>query len=263
MFSSPPAPRRTSLALRGTLVFAGLVAGSAAVGRLALPHLVVTDPARLSGLVAAGCALALLSCWCWVLLGALDALLVACRVASRTGLRHPSGPGSGSARPSPGPAPAGSAGPRVVRMLVWALLGLGYAAPPALAGGPTDIACDRRAAPAELSGLALPQLPATPRHRHSAGSPSGPSGAAAPATGPATTPAPGQVRSVRLRPGDSLWLVAERVLPPGADDRAVDRGWRRIARANPRAVGADPDLVFPGTVLRVPVPLTADAKDRS
>ncbi|WP_165372444.1 LysM peptidoglycan-binding domain-containing protein [Nocardioides iriomotensis] len=57
--------------------------------------------------------------------------------------------------------------------------------------------------------------------------------------------------SVEVRPGDSLWAVAERALGPGASDAAVDAAWRAIAAANARVVD-DPDLIFPGTELALP-----------
>jgi len=58
-------------------------------------------------------------------------------------------------------------------------------------------------------------------------------------------------RTVLVRPGDSLWGITARLLPEAAPATAVDRGWRRIARANASRV-PDPDLILPGTRLRVP-----------
>jgi nucleoid-associated protein YgaU len=69
------------------------------------------------------------------------------------------------------------------------------------------------------------------------------------------------VTVVRVRPGDSLWLVARQVLPEGASDAAVDRTWRRIAACNADRLGPDPDLIFPGTLLRVPQRGRALGKD--
>jgi nucleoid-associated protein YgaU len=66
---------------------------------------------------------------------------------------------------------------------------------------------------------------------------------------------------VRVRPGDSLWRVARRLLGEGADDEAVDRMWRLIARTNADRIGPDPDLIFPGTLLRVPETGRALGKD--
>lgn len=54
-----------------------------------------------------------------------------------------------------------------------------------------------------------------------------------------------------VRPGDSLWSIAEQLLP-GADARRIDVAWRRIHRANRGVIGPDPDLILPGTTLRLP-----------
>lgn len=55
----------------------------------------------------------------------------------------------------------------------------------------------------------------------------------------------------RVRPGDSLWSIAERHMP-GAGPTEIDAGWRRIHRANRAVIGPDPDLIIPGTTLRLP-----------
>jgi hypothetical protein len=52
--------------------------------------------------------------------------------------------------------------------------------------------------------------------------------------------------------GDSLWSIAEGLLPPDASDQQVDRAWRLIYRANRPALGADPDLIVPGDRLVIP-----------
>jgi nucleoid-associated protein YgaU len=61
---------------------------------------------------------------------------------------------------------------------------------------------------------------------------------------------------VTVRAGDSLWAIARRSLPrPGpSTDAAVDERWRQIWRLNRDVVGADPDLIHPGTTLRLPDP---------
>lgn len=63
----------------------------------------------------------------------------------------------------------------------------------------------------------------------------------------------GPVRmQVVVRAGDSLWAIAERSLPPGAGPAAIDARWRAIWAVNRLVVGADPDLIHPGAVLRLP-----------
>jgi LysM repeat protein len=52
--------------------------------------------------------------------------------------------------------------------------------------------------------------------------------------------------------GDTLWGIAAAHLPPS--ERSVgriDRYWRQVYRANRPVVGADPDLIHPGTRLEV------------
>lgn len=96
-------------------------------------------------------------------------------------------------------------------------------------------------------------------------------------SGPTTTsgrrtPAPGAVRAVTLsgrspdsvhvvRRGDSLWAIASRLLA-SPDPRRVDSAWRSLYRANRSAVGPDPDLLRPGTVLHVPATLVTPGPSR-
>lgn len=65
----------------------------------------------------------------------------------------------------------------------------------------------------------------------------------------------------RVRTGDCLWTIAADLLP-GAGTAELDEAWRRIHHANRDAVGPDPDLVLPGTTLRLPEPLTGPAGSR-
>ena len=48
-----------------------------------------------------------------------------------------------------------------------------------------------------------------------------------------------------MQPGDTLWVIAEANYGDGAR-------YPLIARANPQLI-TDPDLIFPGQVLRVPI----------
>ena len=56
----------------------------------------------------------------------------------------------------------------------------------------------------------------------------------------------------RVRAGDTLWGISAAQLPPGSPDAAVDRSWRRLFAFNRAAVGSDPHLIRPGTLLRLP-----------
>jgi hypothetical protein len=59
---------------------------------------------------------------------------------------------------------------------------------------------------------------------------------------------------VVVRAGDTLWALAERSLPAGADDGAVTARWHRIYALNRDRIGPDPDLIQPGQRLRLPPP---------
>ena len=58
---------------------------------------------------------------------------------------------------------------------------------------------------------------------------------------PATRTSPTHV----VRPGDTLWDIAEAELGGGAQ-------WQRIHALNRAVIGADPDLIHPGQELRLP-----------
>jgi len=63
---------------------------------------------------------------------------------------------------------------------------------------------------------------------------------------------PDSVRRVVVRPGDSLWTIAERHLGPDATAQAVSTEWRRWYAANRACIGPDPHLIIPGMVLHAP-----------
>lgn len=76
----------------------------------------------------------------------------------------------------------------------------------------------------------------------------------APRTGHTTPLDAGHGGRYVVAPGDSLWSIARDHLPAGADDGQVDDFWRAIARANRAAIGSDPHLIHPRTVLDLPTP---------
>ena len=58
--------------------------------------------------------------------------------------------------------------------------------------------------------------------------------------------------------GDTLWdIAAAHLLPPQRSARTIHRYWRQIYQANRSVVGADPELIHPGTRLDV-VPFRQD-----
>jgi nucleoid-associated protein YgaU len=51
--------------------------------------------------------------------------------------------------------------------------------------------------------------------------------------------------------GDTLWDIAAQVL--ATSDRArIARYWPELHRANRDVIGANPSLIFPGQILRLP-----------
>lgn len=66
-------------------------------------------------------------------------------------------------------------------------------------------------------------------------------------------PRPGATPAlVTVRPGDSLWLIARRLLPVDAANSAVATFVSDLHARNRSAIGADPDLIRPGQRLEVP-----------
>lgn len=132
----------------------------------------------------------------------------------------------------------GLGGPHWWRRAVLCACGLGLtsqlAANPGLADdGHPHPACVTRCVvgqpgPSRLSGLPLPDLPDSTRASRTL------------------------TDSVLVRPGDSLWLIARRDLSTSASDSAVCRRVDALYAANRASIGADPDLIFPRTILTMP-----------
>ena len=57
---------------------------------------------------------------------------------------------------------------------------------------------------------------------------------------------------VAVRSGDSLWTIAAGSLGPGASDVEIALEWPRWFEANRAAIGANPDVLLPGQILRSP-----------
>jgi nucleoid-associated protein YgaU len=58
--------------------------------------------------------------------------------------------------------------------------------------------------------------------------------------------------SVTVRPGDSLWLIAQRRLGGSATAGEIATAWPRWYAANRHVIGDDPGHITPGEVLQVP-----------
>lgn len=66
---------------------------------------------------------------------------------------------------------------------------------------------------------------------------------------------------VIVRPGDSLWLIARRLLPGHAANADVAGVVARLHARNRTVIGADPDLIRPGQRLEVPTGASHDFPD--
>jgi nucleoid-associated protein YgaU len=134
--------------------------------------------------------------------------------------------------------------PALVRRAVAVALGTGLAlAPAAYASarvvptpGPAAVAGTAAPFTVRIAGTVLASLPATPT--------------LPPLDWPATSTDP--AAPVVVAPGDTLWAIAARALPPGASDAAIDAEWRRWYAANRSVVGPDPDVIYPGQRLVSP-----------
>lgn len=80
--------------------------------------------------------------------------------------------------------------------------------------------------------------------------------------GGATTSTAPAGTSVVVLAGDSLWRIAQRALGPDATDQEVAAEWPRWYAANADVIGADPDHVVPGQVLRAPDPAATHGSTR-
>ena len=132
--------------------------------------------------------------------------------------------------------------PGLTRRLLATVLGLGVPVVSALAATPPAAARVAHAAPDQpgakatvigttgtTSRVAWPSLDAPPVHSR-----------------------PLRLTEIVVAPGDTLWDIARRHLPPPARATAVARAWPAWYSANRDRIGPDPSLLRVGTPLRVP-----------
>jgi hypothetical protein len=128
------------------------------------------------------------------------------------------------------------------RRIVIALCGLAVTTPvltgPAFASDGDTSTC-AVACPAPVLGLTLPDLPVSRSHHRVEVRPSRPTD---------DTP----VRTIRVRPGDSLWTITATSAPPGTPDAAIAADVSALYATNREVIGPDPDLIYPGTTLTFP-----------
>jgi LysM repeat protein len=162
--------------------------------------------------------------------------------------------------------------PRAVRGLLAGSAGLGVLLTPVAAGAatppvPTPVwpssPVATQSAPASVPPPVWPtsSAPSSPAPSSPAPSPARPTPAPprhppAP-TRPAPVPHTSDPSTVRVRAGDSLWLITARRLGPDASPVEVAAEWPRWYAANKQVVGADPAVIKPGQLLHAPSPTPA------
>jgi nucleoid-associated protein YgaU len=163
---------------------------------------------------------------------------------------------------SPLPTVSAAAAPDAGRDLGWVPTEPGTSTVPSGASAPTVLA-ERGTTPdaslpsayplgapasAATAGGAARTVAAEPSRAAHTGASSSPSAG--------TAAAPG---TVMVAPGDTLWAIAARHLPAGADDAQIAAAWPVWYAANATRIGSDPDLIRPGLVLSVPADLRGSA----
>lgn len=246
-----------TLLLRGALVV--VVAGTATLGLLSLcrePLQALVEPLLHGGfpmlvslsfqqVLVGGCAFAMVGCALW-LVGATG-LAVASQVARVVPL--------GRRQSYRLDALVDRVCPVLVHTLVVTALGA-VVTTAATSPAPADTRADApgngspdqsSSGAAALSGLALPdRIVAVPTGLRAS-----------------RTVAGRKPRTVVVSRGDSLWSLTVALLPESADDGRICAGWHRLYRANKRRIGADPDLIVPGTALVVPRSIAPRREDHS
>lgn len=224
---SKPSAHPPVVAVRCLVLLAAVAGCGAGLLEVAGPALVrVYDAGSVPFEVAleALCAAVTMLCWAWL---QLSAVLVAAAAVAGACRAHRCAAVAGRA--------SGRAVPDVLRRLLLGACGI------ALSAGPVVL-------PASAATRSTPDtLPATRAVERIAPDLDG---LALPDRQPGTVVEP--PRWVTVRPGDSLWAIARRLLPTGADDHQISAAWQRIAAANRPVLGDHPDLIHPGTRLRVP-----------
>ncbi|MDN5894561.1 MAG: LysM peptidoglycan-binding domain-containing protein [Nocardioides sp.] len=199
------------------------------------------DAVPFDALLVGGCAVALAACACWLWL--VTSLVT---LEALTGL------------------PMWRAGcPDRLRRTLLAACGLALVAgvsPVLPASADTSVGLPPTPAGRErtvLNGLQVPDRPSIEDPTHTARAPATradadqSTGGHAHSGGKASAGRPG-ADQVRVQPGDTLWGLASARLPETATDTGIDDAWRQIWAANRDLVGDDPDLIHPGSVLRMP-----------
>ncbi|BDO42791.1 LysM peptidoglycan-binding domain-containing protein [Cellulomonas sp. NTE-D12] len=294
-YPDPPVARGHALRGAGGLWLAALTAGALGTGlTLRLLGLVGSaGPSRVDGFVELGVVAVGAAVLAWLTLSC--AVAAACLTARATGagwrrgeawvqrwapavvrravviavgagigLSAATGASAADAVPTGSPVPtvSATAAPDAGRDLGWVPTEPGTSAVPSGAPAPTVLGEPDTRPDASLPS-AYPL--GTPASAGTAGgaartvaaeSPSGAHAMSSNSPSAGTGVAPG---TVTVAPGDTLWAIAARHLPAGADDAQIAATWPVWYAANATRIGTDPDLIRPGLVLSVPADLQGSA----
>ena len=244
---------RTRLRLGALTLLASALAVGLALAACDAASRLASAPPSAWGPTALTRALVLLACGAGALGAAWHALSGALAVIALAGLA-PSARGAGIRRAALRALHRWGA-PIMRRTTAGALVAAVAAGAPAMAAQAPGASDDLGWAP--TASASAPAEPAAPPPDPAAGAPSGETSAAEAPSAPATTH--------RVNAGESLWSITQELLGAGAAGAPTDpssggpsaqarvaRAWPILYAANAESIGADPDLILPGTVLSVP-----------
>jgi hypothetical protein len=150
--------------------------------------------------------------------------------------------------------------PFIARALIGGLLGAGLAGPAAWADTPPCSAPGSGVPVLDRADLcraeAKPSLPIAPPAAQPGPARTGPA-AAGPADGAADAP---RAQVITVAAGDSLWSISSRLLGRTAAAADIAAAWPLLWAQNRSLIGPDPDLIHPGTELRIPADIVAEVQ---
>lgn len=156
--------------------------------------------------------------------------------------------------------------PAPVRRFVLLLCGVaisgGIAAPALATPGPVHLGGQDHSGRISISGLPFPDR-ATTGSTHAGPKPHAQPHAQSHPHSSASAQLRRADRQVVVRPGDSLWSIAESHLPATAGNTQVATAWHAIYALNRDVIGPDPDRVEPGQLLDLPAHLGSPSEGAS
>lgn len=232
--------------IRCLLVWLAVTAGVAAVFWALLPLDISLD-GSFDVLLVRLCSWALLGCglWFWT----VSTIVVV------SALRAPRGAEPRAVRGVPAPIR------RLMLLLCGVAISGGIAAPALATPGPVQAGGHDHSGRIIISGLPFPDRATT------GSTPRANAGARPHAREHERSPEHAGLqrdgRQVVVRPGDSLWSIAESHLPASAGEGEIATAWHAIYALNREAIGPDPGRIVPGQRLDLPTHLGSPSEGAS